>query len=93
MRGFRTCAVHVLRAPSALGISAVGRGFNVGCDALPRKSRSAIRGQVPYQLAHVGERLQRHDIGDGERLWQRTRPIRAGREDLSLRNVASTKYN
>ena len=42
---------------STLGISAVGRGFNVGCDALPRKSRSAIRGQVPYQLAHVTMRI------------------------------------
>jgi hypothetical protein len=33
---------------------------------------------VPHQFPHVGDRLERHDLGDDERPRQRARPIRAG---------------
>jgi hypothetical protein len=35
---------------------------------------------MPDQCAHVGQRLDRHDIGDDERPRQSARPIRAGNE-------------
>jgi hypothetical protein len=34
---------------------------------------------MAHQLAHVGERLERHDLRDDERPRQSASPIRAGR--------------
>ena len=41
---------------------------------------------MPDQSAHVGERFERHDIGDDERSGQDARPIRAGQRGNSWVN-------
>jgi hypothetical protein len=45
-------------------------------DVAPSRSRPAIFRQMSHQLAHVGERPERHDRGDDQRPRQPLRPVR-----------------
>jgi hypothetical protein len=39
-------------------------------DVPPRVLVSAAIRQMTHELAHVGKRVEVHDIGNGQRLWQ-----------------------
>jgi hypothetical protein len=45
-------------------------------NVLPSRLCPVIFRQVPYQLAHVGERCKLHDLGNNDLTRQASRPIR-----------------
>lgn len=71
---------HEHQAQRNADIGRVGAGLRfvqLGSDVLPRRLAAMIRGQMPHQLAHVGERRQGHDAGDFQRTREAARPVGA----------------
>jgi hypothetical protein len=71
--------MHSAKATSAVSAPVGGGLRELRGDVAPCWPVPPIGRHVAHQFPHIGECLERHDIGDDERPGQGTRPVRAGR--------------
>jgi hypothetical protein len=61
------------------GVGASRSLLKLSGDVTPCPSLAMTGRQVSRQHSHVGQRLERHDLGNDERPWQRSRPVGSAR--------------
>jgi|SRR5580692_9380315 hypothetical protein len=72
---------HLQRNYGAGNVAAAGSIIEALGNVTPGIQMPALRRDMAEQGARIGQRSQRHDVGDLERLGQGSRPVRAGQRN------------